>query len=122
MKVKIDTDIKPIYIYIILGVAVFIFLSVLQFKRNSNLNQKLKDSQENVEVLESTNEELKVNNEQLIKKGDSIIKEIDNVTEERTYYKNKYYVTNKKLKDIINNYNSLSAEDRWDEFTKSLNN
>ncbi len=120
MKVKIEREIKPLYIYIILGIIVFVLLSFFQCNRSSGLKEDLKESREKVTGLESTNEDLKTNNEELIEEGEFLKEEIISVNEQRVYYKDKYYVTNKKLKIIIINFNALSIEDRFDALTKSL--
>jgi len=119
MKVEFEQTDKK-YIYIFIALAVFIVVSFTQYKSNSLLKEDIrkrdeanKEQKSDIENLLEVVDSLEMEKTEVVKRADSIeIKEI--------YYKNKYYATNKKLKDIISGYAGSSDEDKWDAFTNSL--
>lgn len=110
--------------YIYIGIAVLLFgaLSAFQYFGNNDLKRLIKEKKAEVEILKNHNEGLLKSVDILTIKRDSLIRKTDSIEIKETYYKNKYYATNKRLQDIINGYDNLSNDDKWDEFTKSVDN
>lgn len=125
METKTETvkfKVKKLYVVAVVGILALVLLSIFQYYRNRNLRWDLKDKKEEFDFLQSTNDELNDNVLILERERDVVNEKIDSLVQIETYYKNKYYATNKKLKNILDNYDSMSAEDRWNALTKSLDN
>lgn len=121
MKVQFEKADRR-YIYIGLAVVIVAVLSAFQYFRTSDLKRQIREKEAEVENLKKDKESLLKSVELLNFKKDSLAKKSDSIEVKEQYYKYKYYATDKKLKDILGGFNTLSNDDKWDEFTKSIDN
>lgn len=121
MKIQVEKSDRK-YLYIGIALLLFGALSAFQYLSNSDLKRLIKEKKSEVEILKNYNEGLLKSVDILTIKRDSLIKISDSIEIKENYYKNKYYATNKRLQDIIDGYDNLSNDDKWDEFTKSVDN
>lgn len=121
MKIQFEKSDRK-YIYIGIALVLVGVLSAFQYLRNSDLKRQIKEKEAKVELLKKDNKGLLKSVELLTIKKDSLEKVSDSIEVKEQYYKYKYYATNKKLKDILNDFDSLSNDGKWDAFTKSVDN
>ena len=121
MKIQFETGDTKWFIIGAVALA-FILLSAFQYNRNKGLRKNIKENAEKVKNLKEEKEAILKSVATMEVKFDSLTKITDSIEVKETYYKNKYYVTNEKLKRVMGDFSALSNDDKWDEFTKSINN
>lgn len=121
MKVQFEKEDKK-YFFIVIGLLLFIVFSAFQYYRNRDLTEEMNKKLLEVENLKKNNEGLLKSIDKLTIVKDSLSKIADSIEVKEQYYKDKYYATNKKLKDILNDYDNLDDDDKWDEFSNAINN
>ena len=119
MKIEFEASDKK-YIYIVIGVILFIVLSMFQYYANNDLSEIIKQREvenkvqkQDIKSLETSIDIFEVEKEYLLNK-------VDSIEASENLFKNKYYATNKKLKSVLDAYNGSSDDDKWDAFTNSL--
>lgn len=118
MEVQVNNNNK--YFFLVIVVQILLLFSVIHYYRTKELKSRIdaRDAinlvQENkIKSLESAVDSLQIAKLDVLKKADSLeLKE--------TYYKNRYYATNKKLKDLLNDYDSSSDDAKWSAFTGAI--
>lgn len=121
MKIQFEKSDRK-YIYIGIALILFGLLSAFQYYRNKDLKRLIREKEAKVQTLKKDNEGLLKSIEVLNVQKDSLAKKSDSIEVKEKYYKFKYYATDKKLKDILGNFDSLSNDGKWDAFTKSIDN
>lgn len=121
MKVQFEKSDKK-YIYIGIFIILFFGLSAFQYLSNRDLKKQIKEKKAEIMVLQNKNDGLLKSVDSLSQVKDSLLVAADSIETQETYYKNKFYATNKKLQDILNGYSGLSDDDKWDAFSRAVNN
>ena len=119
MKIEIEESDKK-YIYIVIGLIFFITLSMFQYYSNKGLSEDIKKREaENKEQKEDIKSLKATINSYEVEKG-LLLNKVDSIKASEDLFKNKYYATNNKLKNILSSYNDASDDDKWDAFTNAL--
>lgn len=119
MKVTFERSDRK-YIYIGLFVLVFLAVSGFQYFSNKGLKNDIKDRDKINLKLEETNESLKDASLIIELELEAMQVRADSFQASERVYKNRYYATDKKLRQILSTYASSSDDDKWDAFTNSL--
>jgi hypothetical protein len=107
-------------LYIIIGVLILFMLFIINYYRTKELNTIINGVKEQNKVLvdKVKRVETAFDSIQIIKQKALIKKDSFEIRE--TYFKNKYYATNNKLKKILTTYDNSSDDDKWAAFSRSL--
>ena len=121
MKVEFEKgDAK--YFYIAVAIIGLIVLSAFQWRRTVGLKIKIKDNDVEIKLLKEERKSLLTSVEMMEQEKNSLLKRADSFEVKERYYKNRYYVTNEKLKKILGDYNSSNPSDKNKLFTDAINN
>lgn len=119
MKITFERSDRK-YIYIGLFVLVFLAANGFQYFSNRDLRNDIKERDKINLKLEETNESLKDASLVIELELEAMQVKADSFQASERIYKNRYYATNKKLKQILGTYAGSSDDDKWDAFTNSL--
>ena len=119
MKVQLE---QGDYKYALVGLLVVAFLlsSWVQYSRNKDLRQTVKDNNVEIKVLKSDKERLLTSVSDMEVEKLAETKRADSMEVQETYFKNRYYVTKNKLQKIQDTYDAASTDDKNKLFTGAL--
>lgn len=122
MKIAFENRSEKLLAIAIAVVVAFITLSLMQYSNNKLLRKQINVNNKEVKELQIVNDALTKQIEISELEKQAIEKQIDSVEKSETYFKNKYYATNEKLKIILGNYNGSSDATKNELFTTAVNN
>jgi GTPase involved in cell partitioning and DNA repair len=122
MKVKFANRSEKLLVIAAFIVLTLITLTAIQSTRNKSLRDTIKRNTVIVKELEAVNEDLMEQIDISETSKEIMFQKMDSVEKSETYFKNKYYATNEKLKSILGNYNSSSNATKNELFTNAVNN
>jgi hypothetical protein len=115
-----NINIKPVYLYLAIVALVLILLSVVHYYRTKELTTRI-EARDAINLVHKTKiKELEASVESLQKEKIVVLKKADSLEIQETYYKNRYYATNKKLKELLNDYDNSSDDAKWDAFSGAI--
>ena len=119
MKIEFEPSDKK-YIYIAIFVLIFIAISAFQYYTNKGLSEIIKQREKENKEQKDDIKSLKKTITLFEKEKEILLSKVDSFEVSENLFKNKYYATNKKLKNVLDAYNGSSDDDKWDAFTNSL--
>jgi len=113
--------VNRLYLYLIIFALIVGMAGLFHYYSNKDLRLQIearnienKDLKEDIKRLDESLTLLKEEKEGLIEEADSL-------EAKETYYKNKYYIVNEKLRKVLADYNSATPDGKWELFTDSIN-
>ena len=124
-KVNINIPAFNLKLSYVILIAIILFLGFTMLKQwssTSGLRADIKERDRINEQQEVEIEDLTQSIEILKDEKQAVLKRADSFELKEKYYKTKYYVTNKKLKDVLTTYGNSTVDDKNKLFTRSLHN
>ncbi len=116
INIRKSREIPIIIAIILLGLVLW------QWNTTGGLRTDIKDRDRINEQQEVEIKDLNQSIEILKDEKQAVLKRADSFELKEKYYKTKYYVTNKKLKDVLSTYGNSTVDDKNKLFTRSLHN
>jgi len=95
--------------------------SVIHYYRTKELKDRIEARDKENKTLKDDIIRLDAAVDSLGQEKKKLIKQADSLEAKETYYKNKYYIVNEKLRKVLSDYSSASPDDKWKLFTDSVN-
>ncbi len=124
-KVNINIPAFNLKLSYVILIAIILFLgftTLKQWSSTSGLRADIKKRDRINEQQEVEIEDLTQSIEILKDEKQAVLKRADSFELKEQYYKTRYYVTNKKLKDVLTTYGNSTVDDKNKLFTRSLHN
>jgi len=112
---KVEFEIKSFHIAIIFLILFLFASSFIGLQRVKKLNKE-------IEQIDNQNRELESDIETIDKLKNELQLKVDSLEKKETFYKNKYYVTNKKLQELLADYSNSDNDTKNKLFTDLINN
>ena len=115
---------KPTLTQIIATAAIclFLFTNAMQYRSNRGYKDTIKTNAKEIKQLKKAKEDILKVNVILKEEKEAVLKQADSFKLKEKYYKNKYYVTDKKLKKILADYDGADDDTQDDLFSDAVNN
>jgi len=109
------------YLYLTIFVLLIGMASVIHYYRTKELKDRIEARDKENKTLKDDIIRLDAAVDSLGQEKKKLIKQADSLEAKETYYKNKYYIVNEKLRKVLSDYSSASPDDKWKLFTDSVN-
>ena len=114
-------NVSRFYLYLTIFVLLIGMASVIHYYRTKELKDRIEARDKENKTLKDDIIRLDAAVDSLGQEKKKLIKQADSLEAKETYYKNKYYIVNEKLRKVLSDYSSASPDDKWKLFTDSVN-